>query len=171
MTFSIFYTNINKINTDFLLYILHRRLDRANVAEDFRKMVRSEILCDINGRESYLAKSSVMWKTWRRIMANMAAKYNERTNASSLSDDEKRVVRQLRVGMSEWRDKPAVIKSLEKKVALYDLEEFHKKARKGEKLEEWEINRTNKLAQYHSQDVSRVANQLLSSIGAPMIMR
>ena len=134
---------------------------------DFRNLVRSEILREIDGQESYQAKCRIVWAIWRQVMNNMTAKYNERTEASSLSEDEKRVMRQLREGTKEWQYKPEVIKSLERKVVLYDLNEFRSKFSRGEKLENWEINRVKKLANHVSQDVARLANQLLSSINAP----
>ena len=131
---------------------------------DFRNLVRSEILREINGQESYQAKSRIIWDIWRQVMNNMAAKYNMQTEALSLSDDEKRVMRQLREGTKEWEKKPAVIKSLERKVVMYDLNEFRSKLSRGEKLEDWEIYRVKKLGQHVSKDIARSANQLLSSI-------
>lgn len=77
------------------MFVLPRRIDKARALEDFRHLVASEVLKDIDGRESGRRYHLVSWKIWRTCLTNLGRRCTQATPLSSLSDEEVRVLRQL----------------------------------------------------------------------------
>lgn len=143
---------------------MKRRIDKARALEDFRHLVASEVLKDIDGRESGRRYHLVSWKVWRQCLTNLGRRCTPATPLSSLSDDEVRVLRQL-CGRRDRDKYPASVQTLELAVTRDDLTRFSAKISSGQTLERWEIGRLQKISRtHHDSNLARQAVDVLARL-------